>query len=86
MSPSEVDGDHHFGFNGGAVINMTDNHHILMSMGTDLDGPTNFFYYFAYQLTFDPEKEKEKGPPEAHAVGRMLNFVRYGKAGMRNDE
>ena len=74
QSPSDVGGDHHFGFNGGAIINITDNHHILMSMGTDIDGPSNFFSYIAYQLTFGPEKEK--GPPEAHAGSRMLNFMR----------
>jgi len=72
----EKDGDHHCGFNGGAIINITENHHILMSMGTDIDGPANFFSYIAYQLTFGPEKEKENGPPEAHAGSRMLNFLR----------
>jgi hypothetical protein len=28
-----------------------------MSMGTDIDGPANFFSYIAYQLTFGPEKQ-----------------------------
>ena len=63
-SPREVGGDHHFGFNGGAIINVTEHHHILMSMGTDIDGPANFFSYIAYQLTFG--SEKETGPVQAY--------------------
>ncbi len=65
-SPSETEGDSHTAFNIGAIINITDNHHILMSAGRDIDGPNLFSYYIAYQLTFGPEKEK--GPGEAHRL------------------
>lgn len=64
QSPSEVGGDHHFGFNGGGIINLNDKHHILATFGTDIDGPVSLYYYIGYQLTFGPEKE-EKGPHEA---------------------
>jgi hypothetical protein len=62
QSPSEIGGESHTGFNIGAIINITDNHHILMSAGRDIDGPNLFSSYIAYQLTFGPEKEK--GPAE----------------------
>ena len=71
-TPRETDDEHHFGFNIGSIINITENHHILLSAGTDMIGPTSFYSYVAYQLTFGPEKEK--GPAEAHlsdAVYRM---------------
>jgi hypothetical protein len=64
QTASEADGEHHFGFNAGAIINITENHHILMSAGRDIDGPSDFYSYIAYQLTFGPEKEKR--PAEAH--------------------
>jgi hypothetical protein len=63
-TPSELDGERHFGFNAGAIINLTKNHHILMSAGTDIEGPSDFYYYVAYQLTFGPEREKS--PAEVH--------------------
>jgi len=64
QSASEVDGDSHTAFNIGAIINITDNHHILISAGRDFDGPNLFSSYIAYQLTFGPEKEK--GEVEKH--------------------
>jgi hypothetical protein len=64
QSPSETDGDSHTGFNIGAIINITENHHILMSAGRDIEGPNLFSYYVAYQLTFGPEKGN--GRTEAH--------------------
>ena len=63
-SPPDTGDERHFGFNIGAIINMTEIHHILLSAGTDIIGPTSFYSYIAYQLTFGPEKEK--GPAEAH--------------------
>ncbi len=63
-TPRETDDERHFGFNIGSIINITENHHILLSAGTDIIGPTDFYSYIAYQLTFGPEKEA--GPAEAH--------------------
>jgi hypothetical protein len=72
QSPSDVGGEHHFGFNGGAVVNITENHHILMSMGTDMIGPTCVYSYIAYQFTFGPGEEK--GPGEAHLTDAMYHL------------
>jgi hypothetical protein len=65
-TPPDTDDELHFGFNIGSIINITGNHHILLSAGTDIIGPTDFYSYIAYQLTFGPEKEK--GPAEAHLM------------------
>ena len=35
-----------------------------MSMGADINRPSDFFSYIDYQLTFGPEKEN--GSPETH--------------------
>jgi hypothetical protein len=59
-TPREVGGEHDLAFNAGAIINITKNHHILISAGRDIDGPANFLSYIAYQLTFGPEKEKSE--------------------------
>jgi hypothetical protein len=48
------DGDNSFGFNIGVIINLTENHHILLSAGSDLSGPTRFQCYIGYQFTFGP--------------------------------
>jgi hypothetical protein len=65
-TPQETGGEHNLAFNAGAIINITENHHILMSAGTDIDGPASFFSYIAYQLTFGPEKQKapRNSPPQ----------------------
>jgi hypothetical protein len=41
------------GFNIGAVIDLSKEHHLLFSAGRSIDGPTNFQCYVAYQFTFD---------------------------------
>jgi hypothetical protein len=38
----DTDAALHFGFNIGSIINITENHHILLSAGTDIIGPTGF--------------------------------------------
>ena len=53
------DGDYEIGFNVGAIINLTDDHHILFSVGRDFHGDNNFSTYLAYQLTFGPREEKK---------------------------
>ena len=71
-TPRDVDDVHHFGFNIGSILNITENHHILLSAGTDIIGSTALYSYIAYQLTFGPEEKK--GPSEARltdAVWRL---------------
>lgn len=41
-------------FNLGMVLDMSDRHHLLLSAGRAIAGPTRFQIYFAYQLTFGP--------------------------------
>lgn len=40
-------------FNIGAVYDLSDQHHLLFSVGRSIDGPINFQCYVAYQFTFD---------------------------------
>ena len=48
------DGDNSFGFNAGAIVNLTEHHHILFSAGSDISGPNRFSSYIGYQFTFGP--------------------------------
>lgn len=41
-------------FNIGAIINFSDNHHVLLSTGRDIIGHDDLFLYAAYQLTIGP--------------------------------
>jgi hypothetical protein len=40
-------------FNIGTVIDFSDQHHLLISVGRSIDGPVDFQCYVAYQFTFD---------------------------------
>jgi len=42
--------------NVGCVIDLNENHHLLISAGRGLHGPTRAQLYLAYQLTFGPKK------------------------------
>ncbi|MDD5171144.1 MAG: transporter [Syntrophales bacterium] len=42
------------GFTIGAIINITEHHHLLLSAGQDVWGPNYFNSYIAYQYTFGP--------------------------------
>ena len=75
-TPPETGDERHFGFNIGSIINISKIHHILLSAGTDIIGPTDFYSYIAYQLTFGPEKEK--GPAEAHLAEVGLRMPEAG--------
>ena len=57
---SKEDGDASKGYNIGAIVNLTDNHHILISGGQDVFGPSYCFFYFAYQFTFGPKEADQK--------------------------
>jgi hypothetical protein len=55
VSTQTVDGEAENRFNIGAVYDVTDNHHILVSAGRSLNGSTLFQGYIGYQLTFGPK-------------------------------
>ena len=40
-------------FNLGTIIDFNEHHHLLLSAGRSIDGPTAFQSYIAYQFTFD---------------------------------
>ncbi|HET7626405.1 MAG TPA: hypothetical protein VFM25_14195 [Verrucomicrobiae bacterium] len=52
---TESGGESDTAFNVGAVVNFSDLHHLLISAGRSIDGPTEFQAYIAYQFTFGPE-------------------------------
>jgi len=58
------------GFNIGTVIDFSEQHHLLLSAGRSIDGPTQFQCYIAYQFTFDnswfQSREKTFNEPESH--------------------
>ena len=54
MSPQTDDGSARVSCNIGLVVNITDDHHIMASIGRDLHGPMRTQSYLAYQLTFGP--------------------------------
>ena len=54
------DGKSRIGFNAGAIVNLTDDHHLLFSAGSDIRGDNRLSAYFAYQYTFGPHEGKNK--------------------------
>lgn len=46
------------GYTVGAVINITENHHMLLSIGQDISGPNYLSVYIGYQLKFGPQKKE----------------------------
>jgi hypothetical protein len=64
---SQEGGDSSIGFQVGAIINLTDENHILLSAGGDFGGGPNLLTaYVGYQFTFGPKEKKStcilKGP------------------------
>ncbi len=53
-----VEGGDATGYNLGALINLSEEHHLLLSAGGDLRGDTDLTFYLAYQLTFGPARPK----------------------------
>ncbi len=47
------------GYNVGAIVNVTDAHHVLFSVGSDIHGDNRVSAYLAYQYTFGPHEEKK---------------------------
>jgi len=59
MTPPTTDSDHETGYNIGAIVNFTENHHFICSAGTDIHGPASFFFYAAYLWTWGPPEKKK---------------------------
>jgi len=48
------------GYNIGGIINLSEDHHILFSAGSDFAGDTRFSAYLGYQWTFGSKEEEKK--------------------------
>ncbi len=59
-TPTTREGDHQTGYNIGALINFTENHHLICSAGTDIHGQNLFSYYIAYLWTWGPPEKKDR--------------------------
>ena len=57
QTPPTRDGEYQTGYNLGAIINVTDNHHLIFSAGSDIHGANLFSFYAAYQLTWGVAKK-----------------------------
>ncbi len=55
---STEEGTYRLGFNVGAIVNFTDEHHFIFSVGRDIHGDNRFSAYGAYLLTFGPFPKK----------------------------
>ncbi len=53
------DGKARTGFTLGAILNITDDHHLLFSGGRGIHGENRFSAYVAYQYTFGPHEGKK---------------------------
>jgi len=51
LTPSQIGGSSDFRFRLGSIIDITDHHHLLLSIGRSIVGPTNLQWYLGYQLT-----------------------------------
>ena len=53
------DGRGRTGYNIGGIFNLTENHHILFSAGSDIAGDNRFSAYVGYQWTFGAHEEEK---------------------------
>jgi len=60
FSRQTTEGHEDTGYNMGGIINMSKEHHILFSAGSDFVGDIRFVAYLGYQWTFGPRKEEMK--------------------------
>ena len=54
QTPGEAAGDSSTGFNVGAIVNISDAQHVLLTAGRNIAGPNSASFYVGYQLTFGP--------------------------------
>ncbi len=59
-SKKEDAGSSRFAFKVGAIVNLTDDYHVLLSAGRDFSGDNLFSSYAAFQWTFGPHEEEKK--------------------------
>ncbi len=50
------DGNNRVGYTAGCTFNLSEDHHLLFSAGSDISGINRFFLFLAWQLTFEPTK------------------------------
>jgi hypothetical protein len=60
FTKKEEEGSSRTGFNVGAIVNLTEDYHILLSAGRDIEGDNRFSSYAAFQWTFGPHEEEKK--------------------------
>jgi len=60
FSKDTDDGRDRTGYNIGGILNLSENHHILFSAGSDISGNNRFSAYLGYQFTFGPHEEEKK--------------------------
>ncbi len=58
QTPPTRCGAYETGYNAGAIVNFTDNHHFVFSAGSDIRGPNLFSFYAAYLFTWGPPEKK----------------------------
>jgi Putative MetA-pathway of phenol degradation len=58
---STLDGRASVGYNLGAIVNLSEQHHLLVSLGKNLSGPAETHWYIGYQFTFAPGTSTLKG-------------------------
>jgi hypothetical protein len=54
QTPTTRGGEHQTAYNLGSIINVTANHHLIFSAGSDVQGPGLFRSYAAYLFTWGP--------------------------------
>jgi hypothetical protein len=76
VTPSTTDGEHETGYNAGALVNLSEKHHIIGSAGRDMHGPANFFFYVAYLMTWGPPETGKELKAAKWAIGRRTSGKR----------
>jgi hypothetical protein len=61
-TPASVTDTDHTAFNVGAVYDFDDGHHLMLSLGRDIQGSNVGMGYIAYQWTFGPHETAESKP------------------------
>jgi len=54
-----ADGRDRVGYNVGGILDVSEDHHILFSGGSDVSGNNRFFLYLGYQWTYGPREEEK---------------------------
>jgi hypothetical protein len=57
QTPSTRDGEYQTGYDLGALVNLSDEHHVIFSAGSDIHGQNLFRCYVAYLLTWGPKSK-----------------------------